>query len=105
MSSPTPYRSLRLCSSGGGFEALPERNVQADLPEVRRLLEAEGIRVVDARVLLIAATSPEVTISRSGRILFKTQDESAARSAFERIARIARFEQTLRPAVGAGPRG
>ena len=41
--------------------------------------------VVDARVMLIAALDLEVTISRSGRLLFKTRDPAAAERAFLRL--------------------
>ncbi len=79
------YRRLRVCSNGGGYEAIPHPPVRLDLAKARHALEAEGIAVVDARVLLIAATEPEVTISQNGRLLFKTRDPKAAEVAFERL--------------------
>jgi hypothetical protein len=79
------YRRLRLCSNHGGYEALAEPPNPLDLRSVKALLEKEGITVVDARVMLIVSLEPEVTISRAGRILFKTQDARAAERAFERL--------------------
>lgn len=79
------YRRLRLCSNNGGFEAIPDPPLQLDLSASRRVLEAAGIAVVDARVMLVAATNPEVTISRSGRLLFKTRDPAAAERAFQQL--------------------
>ncbi|HTW76313.1 MAG TPA: hypothetical protein VMG14_00910 [Thermoplasmata archaeon] len=79
------YRRLRVCSNGGGFEAIPSPPVRLDLAKARRLLEAEGVAVVDARVMLIAGTDPEATISLNGRLLFKTRDPHAAERAFERL--------------------
>lgn len=80
------YRKLRLCSSRGGFEAVPDpSSPPLDLRRARRALEEAGIAVVDARVMLIAATDPESTISRNGRILFKTRDPQAADRAFARL--------------------
>jgi hypothetical protein len=79
------YRPLRLCSHGGGFEALPESPRQLDLGQVRAALESAGVGVVDARVMLIASLDPEVTISRSGRLLFKTPDGEVAQGAFDRL--------------------
>lgn len=79
------YRTLRLCSSGGGFEAIPDPPRQLDLARVRTVLESARVPVVDARVMLIASLETEVTISRSGRLLFKTRDASAADRAFERL--------------------
>jgi hypothetical protein len=79
------YRTLRLCSSGGGFEAIPDPPRKVDLSRIRVALEADGLPVVDARVMLIAGTDPEVTISQNGRLLFKTSDSAAADRAFARL--------------------
>lgn len=79
------YRKLQLCSNSGAYEAIPEPPRPLDLAATRRKLEREGIAVVDARVILIAALDPEVTISRNGRLLFKTRDAEAAERAFERL--------------------
>ena len=79
------YRTLRLCSSGGGFEAIPDPPRALDLSRVRAGLEAAHVPVVDARVMLIATLETEVTISRGGRLLFKTADPAAAERAFTRL--------------------
>jgi hypothetical protein len=83
------YRKLRLCSNNGGYEAIPDPPFRLDLAELRRALERAGIAVVDARVMLVVATDPEVTVSRSGRLLFKTQDPVAAERAFRQLRRFA----------------
>ncbi len=80
------YRTLRVCSNRGGYEAVPEPPFPIDLAEARRRLEREGVAVVDARVMLIAALEADVTIARSGRLLFKTQDALKAQRSFERLA-------------------
>ena len=72
------YRSVRLCSSGGGFEAIPERRAALDLGSIAERLRTTGLGVVDARVMLIVATVPELTLSRDGRILVKTSDAARA---------------------------
>lgn len=82
------YRKLRLCSDRGGYEAIPEPARPLDLVRVRHALEREGIAVVDARVMLIVGLTPEVTISRSGRLLFKTRDPEAAERLFARLRTI-----------------
>ena len=79
---------MRLCSHGGGFEAIPDPPGHLDLHRLRGLLEAAGVAVLDARVLLIVSLPPEVTISRAGRLLFKTADEQAAAAAFRRLAEL-----------------
>src|SRR5580658_9242893 len=79
------YRRLRLCSNSGGYEAIPEPSLHLDLAKARGRLEQEGIAVVDARAVLVAAMDPEATISRSGSLLFKTRDAAAAERALERL--------------------
>ncbi|MGI0128943.1 MAG: hypothetical protein ACREEC_02125 [Thermoplasmata archaeon] len=79
------YRKIRLCSNNGGYEAIPEPSLRLDLTRARHALEEIGVAVVDARVMLIAALDPEVTISRLGRLLFKTRDVVAAERAFDRL--------------------
>ncbi len=82
------YRAVRLCSSGGGYEALPEGRVSLDLARVRVLLESHGIPVTDARVMLIAEMAPEVTLGRSGRILIKTRELVVAEETLDRFLRL-----------------
>jgi hypothetical protein len=79
------YRRLKLCSNRGGFEAIPEPPHPIDLRAAKARLEAAGVPVVDARVMLIATLGPEVTISQAGRLLFKTQDGEEAEQAFARL--------------------
>jgi hypothetical protein len=81
-----PYSTLRLCSGGGGYEAIPAPRHPLDLAQVRNLFEARSISLIDARVMLIVDMEREVTISRDGRILIKTQDVAQA----ERIFRLLR---------------
>jgi hypothetical protein len=97
---PPRYRQLKLCSGQGGFEALPEGPQTLDLKAVRDRLEREGIAVVDARVMLIAAMDPEVTISRGGRLLFKTQDANSAERAFDRLLPFLAFSASSGDARG-----
>jgi hypothetical protein len=89
------YRSLRLCTSGGGFEAVPDPPRAVNLAEVRSALERDGVSVVDARVMLIAALASETTISRTGRVLIKTADPRQADAIF----------QKLRPLLEGAPAG
>ncbi len=79
------YRKLRLCSNNGGFEAIPDPPCPIDLARARDRLAAAEVPVVDARVMLIATLPPEVTISRAGRLLFKTRDAADAEAGFARL--------------------
>jgi hypothetical protein len=79
------YSALKLCSGRSAFEAIPEPPQVVDLARVRERLSATGVEVTDARVMLIARTTPESTISRDGRLLIKTSDPEEARRVFERL--------------------
>jgi len=94
--SGTRYRTLRLCSSGGGFEAIPLERGRVDLAALRGALDRAGVPYVDARVMLIASFDAEVTISGTGRILIKTPDPALAERVFARVLGL------LRP-VDSGP--
>ena len=97
------YRALKLCAQGGGYEAIPEPAKRLDLHQLRLRLASEGVTVVDARVMLIARLPPEVTIGRSGRLLFKTPDPDEAGRALERLAPL--IEASSRVAPRASPTG
>ncbi|HTW55852.1 MAG TPA: hypothetical protein VMG36_05330 [Thermoplasmata archaeon] len=79
------YRTIRLCSGGGGFEALPEPPGRLDLVALRKALEQRGTSVVDARVMLLVLGAPEVTVSAGGRVLIKTKDAAAAARRFAEL--------------------
>jgi len=96
------YREVRLCSGSGGFEAIPDRPRELDLTAVRKALEAARIPTLDARVMLLATLPPEVTISRSGRLMFKTADERLARQALQRLLALTDLE-ALPPNRSRGP--
>jgi len=84
-SAPPLYETVRLCSGKGSYEALPRRDCTFDLERARHLLESEGIPVIDARVMLIVSTQPEMTVSRNGRILIKTRDPHEAERALDSL--------------------
>ncbi len=70
---------MRLCSGKGAYEAIPEEPVHLDLEEAARRLVGRGLDVVDARVMLLVHSDPELTISQNGRLLLKTRDPEVAR--------------------------
>lgn|GEM_PF-449074 len=72
------YRTLRLCSGRGAFEAVPEPKLELDLAAIAARLRERGVPVTDARVLLLATFECESTIAKDGRILFKTDDPLVA---------------------------
>jgi hypothetical protein len=83
------YETLKLCSGRAAFESIPNPKLTLDLPAIRAKLEAQGIDVVDARVMLIFRLEHEVTLGRDGRLLIKTADPRAADEVFRTLDRIA----------------
>jgi hypothetical protein len=79
------YYSLRLCANRGAFEAIPDPPAPVDLRRIRARLEASGIPVVDARVMLIAQLEREVTFGRDGRVLIKSKDPAEAQRLFDSL--------------------
>ncbi len=79
------YTTLKVCSGRSAFEAVPTTPRTLNLAQVRERLEAQGVVVTDARVMLIARTDPEATISRDGRLLIKTSDGDRARALFDAL--------------------
>jgi hypothetical protein len=101
----TLYRTLRLCSGGGGFEAIPRSGTGGiDLAKARGALESAGVRTIDARVMLIAALEAEVTITAAGRILIKTKDAALAERTFDRVLSLLREGGRAGRSSGAGIR-
>ncbi|MGP8072141.1 MAG: hypothetical protein ACLPZM_03305 [Thermoplasmata archaeon] len=90
------YRTLRLCTSGGGFEAVPDPPRRLDLVRIRAVLEHDGVSVVDARVMLIATLGSETTISRTGRVLIKTDDPAQAERVFRKLRPLLEEDPPLR---------
>ena len=58
---------VRLCGSGGAFEALPEKQLKLDLKKIGKKLEV----VIETPVLVIVKDRFEVSIFRSGKLLIK----------------------------------
>lgn len=90
-----PYTSLKVCASRGALEAVPEPPGPVDLARVRHALEADGVPVLDCRVMLIARMEHEVTVGQDGRVLIKTTDAEAARRLLGRVAPV--LEAARRP--------
>jgi hypothetical protein len=83
------YETLKLCAGRSAFEAVPSPRLTLDLPKIRAQLEAQGIPVVDARVMLIISLESETTLGRDGRVLIKSSDPHRAGEVFRTLDRIA----------------
>jgi hypothetical protein len=94
------YQRLRLCSDRGGYEAVATPPNPLDLRAVKAILEGAAIPVIDARVMLIATLESEVTISRAGRLLFKTRDARLAEREFDRLRELLGLPEMERALAG-----
>ncbi|MCK5547616.1 MAG: hypothetical protein KAI64_01280 [Thermoplasmata archaeon] len=78
------YYILKPCKGSVGFTATPKKNIWLDLEVCAEKLKNAGYNVLDANVMLIAENDVEITVYRSGKILTKTDDKDAAKSAIEK---------------------
>jgi hypothetical protein len=79
------YSPLRLCSNRAAYEAIPSPRLKLDLVRLGERLHAEGVPVIDARVMLIAGAKQEITIARDGRVLIRSKTLAEAAAAFDRV--------------------
>ena len=82
MSGPD-YSVLELCRNRAGYEAVPTQALKLDLRAVERdLVEAGFDALANAGILLVVRWSTtELSVFESGKLLFKTQDETEAHAA------------------------
>jgi len=83
------YSTLEVCSSRGGFEAVPRPRLLLDLAAIAARLRERGVPVTDARVMLLVTLECEATLARDGRILLKTPDAEVAARTFAALAEAA----------------
>jgi len=83
------YETLKLCAGRSAFEAVPNPRLSLDLPRIRDRLTAQGIGVVDARVMLLIRLEREVTLGHDGRVLIKSSDPREADAVFRRLDALA----------------
>lgn len=76
------YRVLELCKNRAGHEAVPEQPVQLDLGDVETRLTRAGFEsLANAGIILVVRWGAvEMSVFESGKLLFKTKDEKAARA-------------------------
>ena len=74
---------LELCKNRAGYEAMPRQRLKLDLRDVERtLVEAGFDALANASILLVVKWEDvELSVFESGKLLFKTREESAARVA------------------------
>ena len=84
--------AVRPCKGSSGTEVLPEGELELDLVQCARRLEAAGYEVMDASVLLIVDGDVRITLYPTGRMLAHTSDLDRARAAALDLLRTAGVE-------------
>jgi len=79
------YYLLKPCRTATAFISTLKKPRRFPLEEAARALASSGLGVTDLKVMLVVAGDPELTFYESGKILVKTDDEAAAKSAIDRV--------------------
>ena len=79
------YYLLKPCRTATAFISTLKRPRRFPLGEAAEKLASSGLGVTDLKVMLVVAGDPELTFYESGKILVKTDSESEARSAIDRV--------------------
>ena len=79
------YYLLKPCRTATAFISTLKKARRFPLEEAAVTLKSSGFGVTDLKVMLVVAGDPELTFYESGKILVKTDDEAAARSAIDRV--------------------
>ena len=79
------YYLLKPCRTATAFISTLKKPQRYPLEDAAEKLKAAGFGVADLKVMLVVENEPELTFYESGKILVKTDSESAARSAIDRV--------------------
>ena len=79
------YYLLKPCRTATAFISTLKRPKHVDLSDAANRLRLRGWTVSDVKVMLIVDGEPELTIYESGKVLVKTDDETEARAAIDRV--------------------
>ena len=79
------YYLLKPCRTATAFISTLKKARRFPLEEAAVTLKSSGFGVTNLKVMLVVAGDPELTFYESGKILVKTDDETAAKSAIDRV--------------------
>jgi hypothetical protein len=79
------YYLMKPCRTATAFVSTLKKPMRVDLGAAADRLRGAGWPVHDVKVMLIVGAEPELTLYESGKILVKTDDAEAARSAIDRV--------------------
>ncbi len=76
---------MKPCRTATAFVSTLKKPMRVDLVQAADRLRGAGWPVHDVKVMLILGGEPELTLYESGKILVKTDDAEAARTAIDRV--------------------
>lgn len=79
------YYLMKPCRTATAFVSTLKKPIRVDLDQAAGRLREAGWPVHDVKVMLIVGIEPELTLYESGKILVKTDDAGAARTAIDRV--------------------
>lgn len=79
------YYLMKPCRTATAFVSTLKKPSRVDLAQAAGRLRGAGWSVNDVKVMLILGGEPELTLYESGKILVKTDDAAAARTAIDRV--------------------
>ncbi len=79
------YYLMKPCRTATAFVSTLKKPMRVDLGQAADRLRGAGWSVHDVKVMLIVGSEPELTLYESGKILVKTDDAEAARTAIDRV--------------------
>jgi len=95
------YYLLKPCRTATAFISTLKRPRRVPLDEAFGKLKGAGLGVTDFKVMLVIEGEPELTLYESGKILVKTDNEAAARTAIDRVYDVLGLVDRLGPSAAA----
>lgn len=77
---------LRPCRTSAAYEAIPESDLELDIPRLEaRLMELGWAPLANAGIMLVVRKNVEATIFQSGKLLIKTRERDRAEQVWNEL--------------------
>jgi hypothetical protein len=86
------FATIKPCETSASIEVLPKDPLKLDLKAWAASLGAAGLKVVDAKALLVVQSPPKTTVFPSGRMLISTKDPAEAEARARQLFALAGVE-------------
>ena len=86
------FATIKPCETSASIEVLPRDPLRLDLKAWAARLGDAGLKVVDAKALLVVQSPPKTTVFPSGRMLISTKDPAEAEARARQLFALAGVE-------------